>query len=97
MPRLEIKAAAERDLSQIFDFSVERFGERTAIDYLMGIRSLFQRILEFPEIGMVSSETRQSIRMVQFRRHRAFYALYKDRIEIVRILHHAMDVPPRLG
>jgi toxin ParE1/3/4 len=95
--RLEIKESAQSDLNEIFDFSVERFGKDVAVTYLTGIRLAFRRILDFPEMGVISSETKQEMRVAHYRSHRIFYRLSKKRVEIVRVLHQAMDVPSRLG
>lgn len=92
MKRLDIKAAARRDLAEIRDFSIERFGVKVAATYLAGFRAAFRRILEFPEMGSVIPEAKVVTHLYVYRSHRIFYRVDKDAVLIVRIIHHSRDV-----
>ena len=91
MTRLEIRAAARRDLEDIRDYSLSEFGLEVAIAYLTGIRAGFARILDHPEIGQQSRDVNPPVRWIAHRRHRIFYRVADGRIEIVRILHRVRD------
>ena len=88
MLRLDIKAAARAELRNIYEFSVAEFGTRVAETYLTGLRSAFDRILEFPGIGPVYPDVVPEVRSLAYRSHRIFYQLDGDLILIVRVLHH---------
>lgn len=92
MKRLDIKAAARRDLSEIRDFSTERFGGKVAVAYLAGFRAAFRRILDFPEMGSVVPEAKVTTHLYVYRSHRIFYRIDKDAVLIIRIIHHSRDV-----
>ena len=91
MTRLEIRAAARRDLEDIRDYSLSEFGLEVATAYLTGIRAAFARILDHPEIGQQSRAVNPPVRWIAHRRHRIFYRVADGRIEIVRILHRVRD------
>ena len=95
--RLDIKAAARRDLADIRDFSIERFGGSVAAGYLASFEVVFRRIIEFPEIGAVSAETKALTYLYAYRSHRIFYRVTKTDIIIVRILHKARDASALLN
>jgi toxin ParE1/3/4 len=90
--RLDIKAAARRDLAEIRDFSVERFGGKVATAYLAGFRAAFRRIPEFSEMGSVIPEAKIVTHLYVYRSHRIFYRVDKDKVLIVRIIHHSRNV-----
>lgn len=91
MKRLDIKAAARRDLQEVFDYSTDQFGEDVAVAYLSGIRLVFARILDHPNIGEISQAIKPSTRIVEHRSHRIYYRRTKAIIEIIRVLHRARD------
>jgi toxin ParE1/3/4 len=90
--RLDIKASARRDLAEIRDFSIERFGGKVAAVYLAGFRAAFRRILEFPEMGSVIPDAKVVTHLYVYRSHRIFYRVDKDAVLIVRVIHHSRDV-----
>lgn len=95
--RLDIKAAARAELRNIYDFSVAEFGTRVAKSYLTGLRSAFDRIIEFPRIGPVYPDVFPEVRVFAYRRHRIFYQIDGDMILIVRILHSRQDAGSVFG
>jgi toxin ParE1/3/4 len=90
--RLDIKAAARRDLAEIRDFSTERFGGKVSAAYLAGFRAAFQRVLEFPEMGSVIPEAKVVTHLYVYRSHRIFHRVDKDKVLIVRIIHHSRNM-----
>lgn len=96
MKRLEIKAAARRDLINIHDFSLERWGPDVADKYLADIRAAFSLLLEHPEIGPAYPHRRMAMRVRTVRSHRVFYRVAKTGVTIVRVPHQARDADRRL-
>lgn len=91
MKRLEIKAAARRDLIEIHEFSVERWGSDVADKYLTDIRAAFTVLLEHPQIGPAYPHRRVAMRVWSVRSHRIFYRFTRNRMTIIRVLHKARD------
>lgn len=91
MKQLDISIAARRDLGEIRDFSVERFGGEVSAGYLAGFDAAFRRILDFPELGELSSNIKPPTRVLVHRRHRIYYRVTKAEVQIVRVFHTAQN------
>ena len=74
-----------------------RWGDAQAATYSAALRddikSLGEFSLRFPEFD----GRRKGLRRMNSGRHAVFYLVSEDRIEIVRVLHIAMDFNERLG
>lgn len=111
-PEYRLSAAAEADISAIFRKSMEDFGEDAARRYTRLLSLAFQEIAQRPALEgsrelehgihlyhLRHSSKRAGIDGVTVRRPRHFVAYRKpsDRaIEIIRILHDAMDIDAHL-
>lgn len=93
--KLALRAAAERDLDGVFDYSVATHGAALAERYLRDLQASMDRLLDYPELG---SETgvRAGLRAYGQREHRIYYRVEGRKIVIVRVLHKAMDVERHL-
>jgi toxin ParE1/3/4 len=94
--RLEIKAAAEADLVEIWDYSVEKFGADVAEAYLKGFYDSFGKLKRHPKLGEAVVRIRPEMRCLVHRSHRIFYRLLSGGISIERIMHQAMDARSQL-
>lgn len=90
--RLELSRRAQADLDEIRDHSVGQFGVDQTIAYLDGIERAFRQLLAFPKMGSTHATLIPEIRSIGCQQHRIYYALDRDRIVVVRVLHKAMDV-----
>lgn len=97
MVELRLRAAAEADLAEILDHSVERFGEEVATAYLRGFERSFDLVRRYPQAGALRLEIEPPIRCLRHRSHRIFYDLEGEMVWIVRVLHQAMDIERWLG
>jgi toxin ParE1/3/4 len=97
MMRLEIKAAAEADLAEIWDYSVEQFGIDVAEAYFKGFYASFEKLKRFPKLGETVSRIKPEMRCLMHRSHRIFYRLVSGGISIERVMHRAMDARSRLS
>jgi toxin ParE1/3/4 len=95
--RLDIKAAARAELTQIYEYSVAEFGWQVAETYMSGLRGAFDRLLEFPLIGPVYPDVNPEVRFLLYRSHRIFYRIEGDLVLIVRVLHKHRDVRAVFG
>ena len=91
MARLRLSAAARRDLVEIRRYSVREFGGRVADTYFRGFRKAFKLLREQPFAGAVEPDVTPEVRVLTHRRHRIFYRVTENMVEIGRVLHHAQD------
>lgn len=91
MSRIRLTPAAQRDLSEIWDFTEERWDARQAERYLGEIRAAIERIADDPGRGRACDEIREGYRKYGIGSHLVFYVERADGIDVVRILHQRMD------
>ncbi len=95
--RLKFRAAASADMRRVSRESKARWGEAQAAAYSADLRddikSLREFPLRFPEFG----DGRAGLGRMNSGRHAVFYLVGDDQIEIVRVLHAAMDFDDWLG
>lgn len=72
------------------------WGLEQADRYIAGIRKTFDRLLEFPKIGLAVHES-ADIRQALFGQHRILYRETAKGIEIGRVVHQARDFTLALG
>ena len=96
MRKITKRARAEQDLIDIWLYSLERWGETQADDYLDELNHGIQSLRDNPEIGWDCGHVRPGHRCYAISRHRVFYRLTETTIEIIRVLHESMDVDRHL-
>lgn len=90
--RYVLSQAADEDLESIFDFTEKEFGTAKAVEYLMGLESLFELIISDPQIGRLRTELKVGLRSITKVSHTIFYRVMNDHIRIVRVLHGSRDI-----
>ena len=97
MPEILIRPRAREDLKTIWRYSFQQWGERQADRYLQQLDNGIRSLVDLPDIGVPCDHIRAGYRKLQVNRHLIFYRHRRDqRIEIVRVLHQAMDVQSHL-
>ena len=91
--RLRIAVAAQNDLRDIRIYSKAAFGAATTRQYLIGLRTTFSRLRARPIIGTSEEHLGFAMRSFGYKSHRIYFRNADDEVLIVRILHHARDVP----
>ena len=94
--RLHLSREAERDIDEIARYTEQRWGKPARQRYLRQITERLKALLANPELGPVRDDIRPGNRSLTAGRHIVFYRLAPDAVEIIRILHHAMDVQRRI-
>jgi len=89
---VRIRPRAQQDLKAIWRHTCQRWGEAQADFYLKQLDAGIRSLIDFPDIGESCDDIRAGYRKVQVNRHLIFYRRSERRIEIVRVLHQAMDV-----
>ena len=91
MADYELSQKADEDLTTIFLFSYERFGEARADAYLLALDESFAKLAEQPLLGRRIDHIRKGYLRYEHGSHSIFYKQRKGGIFIVRVLHQRMD------
>ena len=89
--RLDLSIAAASDLKSISDYTFENWGPEQADEYLGGIWDLLEKIADQPDGYRLRPEFGPGCRSARHRRHVIFFVAKADRVEVLRVLHGAMD------
>jgi len=91
---------AVADLTGIWKYTIDMWGEKQAEKYYSNIINTFQQLADNPSIGRDYSFIADNLFGFRIERHIIFYriALNKSNttIEVVRILHERMDLRNRI-
>lgn len=94
MRKLKFRTAASYDMCAISKYTRSRWGGEQTADYIANLRDQIKSLREFPlrypEFGY------EKLRKMNSGHHFVFYLANDDVIEVVRVLHQAMDFPERL-
>jgi toxin ParE1/3/4 len=89
--RLVTSEAAERDLADIFSYTLETWGLEQAERYLRSFHDTFAEIISKPRLGRPTEIDGFSYRRARHRNHFIFYRIEGDEVLVDRILHQRMD------
>lgn len=96
MLELVIRPKAQADLRGIWRYSFEQWGNAQADRYLRDLEREIRSLLEFPELGVSYEGVRAGYRGLHVHRHLVFYRIVLGRLEVVRVLHEAMQLESHL-
>jgi len=88
----ELSEEADKDLEDIFDYTVEKFGLDQAIAYVCEFEVVFDNLSRNPKLGGERNEIRNELRSIVKESHLVFYSILKSKIRIIRVLHISRDV-----
>jgi toxin ParE1/3/4 len=97
MTKLILTPAARGDMVEIDEWGYQQFGKEVADSYSRKLHSAFDQLAEYPQSGKAAPEYGKTYRCLVHRKHRIFYAVERDVVRIVRVLHHAQDARRHLG
>lgn len=83
---------AEKDLVDIFEYSLIEFGVDKAESYTLSFQDAFDLLGENPVVGKKRDEIKSGLRSIVKEEHIIFYRIMNDQILIVRILHSSRDI-----
>ncbi|QQB14038.1 type II toxin-antitoxin system RelE/ParE family toxin [Brevibacterium casei] len=91
MNRYRLSAAAQRDLSEIWDYTERRWDSNQAENYMQQIRSAVEHIAADPGRGRAVNEIREGYRRFATGSHVLFYRVRPKGVDVIRVLHQRMD------
>lgn len=91
MTTYRLTPAAQRDLSDIWDYTEEHWDARQAETYTGELRAAIERVAEQPERGSPCDDVRINYRRYPVGSHLIFYIETELGINVVRVLHQRMD------
>lgn len=84
---------ADKDLEDIFDYTLNEFGFNQAETYLLEIEEIFQNLFLNPRLGKKRDEIKKGLYSFPKDNHVIFYRILDHHIRIVRVLHGSRDIP----
>ena len=84
---------ADRDLSEIYDYTFSAHGRDQAISYLTGLEEALELLIEQPKLGRLRPEIRGGLFAYIHEKHTIFYRIMTNHIRVVRVLHTRRDIP----
>lgn len=95
-PEYRLTPAAQRDLDEIFDYTVREWGLEQAVAYTAVIEKACTRLAKAPNLAQDCAYIRAEYRRAAVNRHAIYFRVEAYGIAIVRILHQRMDAPRHL-
>jgi len=87
---------AQKDLKNIWFYSLKKWGENQADKYFDELEEGINLIATNPEIGFTCDYIRKGYRQFQINHHFVFYRITKVKIHIIRVLYDGMDFKTHL-
>jgi toxin ParE1/3/4 len=92
------RAVADRDVDDVVDHYTDIAGDDIALRFVRELAAAKRMIVEAPRLGSPRYAEKLSTPNLRHRKvrrfpHLVFYIEFDDRIEIVRVLHAARDIP----
>ena len=87
---------ADADLIDLFVYGAQQFGLLKAEAYFLDIENVLQFLAENPFVGNEHAEVKPSVHIHPHKKHLIIYTIETYFIQIVRVLHHRMDVKSHL-
>ena len=87
----KLSEESKLDISDIYEYGIEKFGLNQAQDYVLGLHDLFQTLADNINIGRDASELFPSLKRFVYKSHMIFYLHSDSGIFIVRALSQSMD------
>ena len=96
MHKYRLTPSAKSDLIEIWNYTVETWGEKQAEKYLQEIEDKLGQLSANPELGRQRPEIHPGYYSFPVRKHSIFYLQSNNYIDIIGILHGRMDINKNL-
>lgn len=91
MLKIRLALTAERDLENIWIYTITEWGEEQANKYVGLIEQGFSQLLDNPYIGKARPDIKKGYRALQVQKHLIFYRVGTETIDIMGVPHIRMD------
>jgi toxin ParE1/3/4 len=93
MYEIEYSTSALSDIKNIFQYSIENFGELAAKKYLNNLHAFIEKLSKMPTRGHRRRDLQDQFLTYQLEQHTIIYLIDEDHksIIIVRLLHNKMN------
>jgi len=89
---LRISIPAQQNLKDITAYTKTTLGNKQEKHYLKQIRESFDMLCSEPNLGKPYPEIDQTLQSYLCQKHIIFYRINDNTLNIVRVLHHSMDI-----
>ena len=96
MRRINFRVAASADMRGIAHYTRKRWGDEQTTAHGSNLRDQIKSLREFPLRFPEFDGKYDGMRQMHCGHHMVFYLVTDDAIEIIRVLHEAMDFSERL-
>ncbi len=96
MHKYRLTPSAKSDLIEIWNYTVETWGEKQAEKYLQDIENKLNQLAANPELGKRRPEISPGYYSFPAQKHIIFYLNSVSHIDIIGILHGKMDINKNL-
>jgi plasmid stabilization system protein ParE len=97
MIKIELTHRAMLDLNEINEYSIQKFGKKTAEKYLDDIEAALLLIKEQPKLLVSKNDTSKFFQFYPVRNHYLICTRVKNIVIVLTIKHCQMDLPERLN
>ncbi len=97
MFNLQLSRRATLDIQHIESYSIERWGEKVADEYLQSIEDALNLILKNPTLLRSKPEISDSLCFYRVRQHFLVCAIFEEIIFVLTVKHGAIDLPNRIA
>jgi toxin ParE1/3/4 len=92
MANYTLSQEADMDITAIYTYSFNNFGEEKADAYLSSLENCLTNLAHTPETGRKIYNIRKGYRRYEHQNHSIFYKTTQTGVFIIRILHQRMDI-----
>ena len=97
MIKVELTHRAMLDLNEINEYSIQKYGQKTAEKYLVDIEAALLLIKEQPKLLVLKKDSSKFLQFYPVRNHHLICTRVKDIVMVLTIKHCQMDLPERLN
>jgi len=96
MAEFRLSRRAQRDLDEIFDYTVTQWNLPQALRYTDSLEAACATLAEAPQKAQDCAHIRQGYRRLRVEQHVIYFRTTPYGIAVIRILHQRMDAPRHL-
>lgn len=96
MTKVHFTSRTLDDLQDIYDYSIEEWGEKTALKYMSSFEDAFRLVQENPNLLRINEKISSRFYIYNVRKHYLICDIINEEIYVITIKHISMNVLERL-